>query len=256
MAIETIQASDDQWLQHLLGGVDMPGRKIRPSRYSITGYVSTTKAAHAQDAESSLEHDFMTLLEYDRRVERFIAQPFTISWKDEANKRRRYTPDTIVKYSYLAMEQSPSLRTTIFEVKPLAILRRDWAELRPKFKAAIGWARDYGCIFHIVTEREIRTPYLENVRFLLGYRSYLLDDRPGLVGERQHLIRETLARLRVTTPRKLLEEITSDMTLRAELIPWIWNLVNQKLVGVDLNKKLTMASPIWLPGHQPIDGEL
>lgn len=235
----------EPWLRDLIGDVDVPARKIRPSRYSVTGYVAATKAPGAQDAESSLEHDFLTLMEYDRRAERYLAQPFTIEWRDEAKQKRRYTPDVIVKYSFSAIQEDPHLRTTLFEVKPRAVLRRDWAELRPKLRAAVGWAKEHGCRFQIVTETEIRTPYLTNARFLLGYRSRFLRDDPILNGERQHLILETLYRLKQTTPRQLLEAITSDRTHQAELIPWIWNLVNQQLVGIDLTQPLTMASPIW-----------
>lgn len=235
----------EPWLRELIGEADVPARKIRPSRYSVTGYAATTKAPVSQDAESSLEHDFLTLLEYDGKVERYLAQPFTIEWWDQKNKRHRYTPDVVVKYSYFAMSDDPHLRTTIFEVKPRAVLKRDWDELKPKLRAAIGWAREHECRFHIVTEKEIRTPYLTNARFLLGYRSIYLRDNSALIGERQHLIRETLFKLQHTTPRKLLEAISLDVTFQAELIPWIWNLVNQRLVGVDLAQPLNMASPIW-----------
>lgn len=236
----------DAWLVALIGAAEVPARKIRPSRFSVTGYVATTKAPGSQDAESSLEHDFLTLLEYDRRVERYLAQPFTIAWRDTESRKRRYTPDTIVKYSYSALQEDPYLRTTIFEVKPRAVLRRDWSELRPKFRAAVGWAREYDCRFQIVTDVEIRTPYLTNVRFLLGYRSrFLQGDDPYLNGARQHLILETLYRLKRTTPRLLIEATTSDVTLRAELIPWLWNLINLKQVGVDLTLPLTMSAPIW-----------
>ena len=112
----------EPWLRQLIGEADMPARKIRPSRYSVTGYVPTTKGTKAQDAESSLEHDFLTLLEYDWRVERYVAQPFTIEWRDLTGTRRRYTPDVIVKYSFLAMREDSHLRTTVFEVKPRAVL--------------------------------------------------------------------------------------------------------------------------------------
>lgn len=235
----------DPWLRELIGGANVPARRIKPSRYSITGYVAATKAPGAQDAESSLEHDFLTLMEYDLRVERYLAQPFTIEWRDEAKRKRRYTPDVIVKYSFSAMQENPYLRTTLFEVKPQAILRREWAELRPKFRSAIGWAREHECRFRIVTEEAIRTPYLTNARFLLGYRSRFLRDDPILNGERQHLILTTLCRLKQTTPRQLLDAMTPDRMQQAELIPWIWNLVNQQLIGVDLTQPLTMASSIW-----------
>lgn len=243
--VDFCEAVLEPWLRALIGEADVPARRIKPSRYSVTGYVATTKAFGAQDAESSLEHDFLTLLEYDRRVERFLAQPFSIEWRDASRRKHRYTPDVIAKYSDVAMNDDPHLRTTLFEVKPRTILRRDWDELRPKFRASVGWAREHGCRFRIITEEEIRTPYLNNVRFLLGYRSRFLRDDPYLNGERQHLILETLSRLRRATPRQLLDAMTQDRTHQAELIPWIWNLVNQQMVGIDLTQPLSMSSPIW-----------
>lgn len=220
----------------------MPARKIRPSRYSVTGYAPTTKGAKAQDAESSLEHDFLTLLEYDQRVERYVAQPFTIEWRDSTGAKRRYTPDVIVKYSYFAMREDPYLRTTVFEVKPRAVLKADWLELKPKLRSAIGWAKEFGCRFHLVTETEIRTPYLANARFLLDYRSRHLADRSDLIAARQRLIARTLAELKMTTPKGLLDAMTSDLQQQAELVPWIWNLINQNFIGVDLLKPLTMGT--------------
>lgn len=240
-----MEAPIEPWLRELIGEVDVPARKIRPSRFSITGYVASTKAPSSQDAESSLEHDFLTLLEYDRRVERFLVQPFTLEWRDGSKRKRRYTPDVIVKYSFSAVREDPHLRTTLFEVKPRAILRRDWIELRPKFRSAIGWAREHDCRFRIVTEEEIRTPYLANVRFLLAYRSRFLPDDPLLVGARQQAIRETLLKLEKSTPKALLEAISADRTQQAELLPWLWNLINQQLIGIDLTRPLTMASSIW-----------
>lgn len=223
----------------------MPARKIRPSRYSVTGYVATTKAERSQDAESSLEHDFLKLLEYDRRVERFLAQPFTIRWTDAEGKRRRYTPDVIVKYSFSSTQDDPHLRTTVYEVKPTAVLAAEWRNLKPKFRAAIGWAKEYGCRFHLVTEKEIRTPYLTNVKFLLAYRSRYLQDRHDLVVTRQRAIRETLYKIQRSTPAELLNLITKERGLQAELIPWIWNLIVQELIGADLTQRLTMTSSIW-----------
>jgi len=235
----------ESWLRQLIGEVDMPARKIRPSRYSVTGYAPTTKGTKAQDAESSLEHDFLTLLEYDQRVERYVAQPFTIEWRDSTGAKRRYTPDVIVKYSYIAMREDLHLRTTLFEVKPRAVLKADWLELKPKWRSAIGWAKEFGCRFHLVTEKEIRTPYLANARFLLDYRSRNLSDRDDLIAARQHLIARTLAKLQMTTPKALLEAMSSNLQQQAELLPWVWNLINQEFIGVDLFKPLTMASPIW-----------
>lgn len=128
----------------------MAARKIGKSAYSVTGYVSTEKAAKIQRAESSLEQDFLTLLEYDWRVLRYATQPFKIHWKDGNGRPRRFTPDIAVAYHSLATEQDPSLRTTIFEVKHRAHLKARWAEEKPRLKAAFAWAKDYGCRFKVI----------------------------------------------------------------------------------------------------------
>jgi len=243
--MEPTLADDLSWLVELVGDSDMPGRTIRPSRYSVTGYISTTKAETSQPAESSLEQDFLTLLDADSRVERFLAQPFTIRWTDSAGKRQRYTPDVIVKYAYWARKEDPTLRTTIFEVKPRELLAEELKTRRPTFRSAIGWAGERSCLFHFVTEQEIRTPYLVNVKFLRGYESKQLHLDHELSEARQLLVRRTIYRLQRTTPRELLQTMSSNPQQQAVLLPYLWNLILCNAVGVNLKEKLTMSSPIW-----------
>jgi len=234
-----------EWFRQLVGDTDVPARKIRPNRFSITGYVSTTKSDVSQEAESSLEHDFLILLEFDKRVERFLAQPFTLNWEDDEHRSRRYTPDVIVKYARLAIRDNPYLRTTLFEVKPREILKQKWAEFKPVYRAAMSWARERDCQFHLVTEQEIRTDYLVNVKFLLNYRSQFLKGDPVACGATQAFLLEHLRRLGPSTPRQLLAAISSDVATQAKYVPWIWNLVLVDEIGIDLTKRLTMASLIW-----------
>lgn len=237
-------ASFPTWLNQLLEDELMPARIIRPSRYSITGYVPTRKGSKAQEAESLLEQDFLTLLEYDKTIDRYRSQPFTLRWKDASGKRRSYTPDVIARYSWLTPSGEHIRRVKLFEVKPEKVLREDWAELKPKFRAAIGWARDFGCVFHLVTEKSIRTPYLKNVQFLMSFRSSELGHDP-YAGKKQRLITKALVQLEHSTPRDLLTAVTQDRILQAELIPWMWNLLVMNYIGADLHQPLTMASPIW-----------
>ena len=95
------------------------------------------------------------------------------------------------------------------------------------------------------TEREIRTPYLKNMKFLGRYRNRFLPEEGDLIAYRQDLLLRTLAELGRTTPRKLLEAMSPDPWQQAELLPWLWNLTLQQLVGVDLSQQLTMESDIW-----------
>jgi hypothetical protein len=226
-----------------IGVFDMPARIIRPSHYSVTGWVASHKNATSQQSESTLEHDLLTILEFDPRVEKYGAQPITIRWIDKTGKSRRYTPDVMVKYSYLAKRDDPSLKTTLIEVKPQEVLSREWGKLRSRFAFATSWARAHDMRFKIMTDKKIRTPYLENARFLLRYRH--LPNNPSVSGHQQLLIRKTLFDLKEATPRDLLNRISESKAHQAELVPWIWQLINAELIGADLTQRLTMSSRIW-----------
>lgn len=244
LAMQVAVAPRRRWLPEQGSLFEGPARVIRPSRYSVTGRVATEKSDKSQDAESSLEHDFLLLLEYDWRVEKFASQPITLRWED-ATGRHRYTPDAVARYTDVAMREDPSLQLTLFEVKPREVLKRDWRELKPRFRAAIAWTREYDYRFRIVTEREIRTPFLDNVRFLMMFRGKRMTRNPGLTGEIQWRIRETLHGLKRSTPRELLNAITTVPHYQAEYVPWIWYLLNCGLIGCDLAKPLGMTSEIW-----------
>ncbi len=223
----------------------MPARKIGPSSYSNTGYIPSSKGPRIQRAESMLEQEFLTLLDYDSRVEGFQSQPFTIRWKDSKGRWRDYTPDVVVTYTTAAMAADRSLKTTVVELKLRAELKVKWEELRPKLRAGVSWAKLYGCRFSIVTDKEVRTPYLVNVQHLTHYRSIRLGEHPK-AGRFQRKLLGALQEVQIDTPRGLLTRLSSDPVDQGELLPWLWNLVTQNLIGVDLTLPLTMASPIWL----------
>lgn len=235
----------EAWFRELVGDIDMPARKIGRSRFYMRGNVASEKGLASQEAESSLEHDFLTLLEFDKKVHRYLAQPFTIEWKDSTGSMKKYTPDVLVKYAPFVDIKEPWLKTTIFEVKPIEILRRDWEELRPKYKAATGWAKEFGCIFRIVTEKEIRTPYLTNARFLKRYRQEDIEEDTELFKARYCHARDMMKKLKYSTPRELMLAMASYEDLQAEMIPYIWYLMLEGDIGADLTKPLNMNTPIY-----------
>lgn len=226
----------------------MPARKIGTSRFYMRGTVASKKGLKAQDAESSLEQDFFTLLEFDRYVHRYIAQPFSIEWKDSSGKRRKYTPDVIVRYKDISSIFKPWLKTTIFEVKPHAILMRDWDESREKYKNATAWAREFGCIFRFITEKDIRTPYLDNARFLMRYKDWRnIEEDYALFHQRTLYTRTTIKEVQYSTPRKLMQIMADHEDLQAEMIPYIWFGVCVGFIKVDLSLPLNMNTPIaWV----------
>lgn len=224
------------WNGELWETLGAPVRSIGPSKTSVTGRVVTDKNTRPQPAESSLEQDFLTLLEANADVLRYSVQPLTLQWINDQGRRREYTPDVLVEY------RSRPLR--LFEVKPRAVLRRDWDQLRPRFRQAMAVARANGWHFKIVTDEEIRTPYLANARFLLRFRRRRLDPDfiQGLQPQRR--VRLGLARLGWTTPRDALEAFSGDRTEQSKLLPWLWNALLEGFIETDLERPLTMASRI------------
>ncbi len=210
----------------------MPVRKIPKNYRSVTGIAAHTKAEGPAAYESTLERDFITLLEFSPEVDAFEVQPVTFEWRDATGRLRRYTPDTLVMFGQPC---SPWL----CEVKYRADLAKDWQELRPKFKAAISFAKVQGWRFRIITEQEVRTPKLENARFLLRYRNAIPD------ADLMQLVDDGLQEMRETTPAGLMQAIHRDEWNQARLIPVLWYMVATFQVGIDLEQPLNMNSPIW-----------
>jgi len=153
----------------------MVARSIPKSYRNVTGRFASVKNRNPIGFESTLEKDFFLLLEFDRRVESFEEQPVTIPYHNPEGQLCRYTPDVLVRYRPVLTGQ-PGGPPALCEVKYRSDLREHGAEYRPKFTAARRYARDRGWRFRVVTEREIRTPRLRNIRFLLRYRPMRVDD--------------------------------------------------------------------------------
>jgi hypothetical protein len=209
--------------------------RIIPKNYrNVTGIAASPKAGGAAQFESTLERDFLSLLEFSPEVKSFDPQPVKIEWIAANGYRRSYTPDVFVEFI-----ESTGKQPWLCEVKYRSELQEKWAEFRPKFKAAFHFAKEQGWRFKIVTEREIRTPHLANARFLTSYRRTIPD-----AGVMQDILGH-LNKIHEATPRDLLEAIRTDATGQAQLISVLWHLVATFQIGVDFHKPLTMKSRIW-----------
>jgi hypothetical protein len=217
----------------------MPVRRIRISGVAVTGIVPAQKAQGAAWYESTLEGDLLTLLEFHPEVVSFEAQPVSVPWVDSEGKNRSYTPDVLV----LQVAADGRSRTLLYEVKPKEVLWRDWRELRPKFAAAMHFARSRGWIFKLATEDRIRTPMLASVRFLLPFRRYVDGDLPGrdaLMAALHHLGRASVDALLARTFTKESE--------RLEALRTVWTLVSTRVLGCDISKPISMETNVWLRG--------
>lgn len=213
----------------------MPVRKVPKSYRNVTGIAAHRKAVGQAMFESPLERDFLILLEFDPTLDDFEVQPVRIDWIDPVGKARHYTPDVLATFNVNGHRNK-----ILYEVKCRDELRQDWNELRPKFRAAVYFARSHRWRFKIMTEVEIRTPYLESARFLLPFV------RSGPV-EAAHmdLLDEALKTLKQSTPSELLGSVFKDEWNQARLLPSLWYLVGSRQIGIDLESKITMSSPIW-----------
>ena len=209
-----------------------PVREIGVSTRGVTGSVPSFGRY-----ESSLERDLMEILRFDPHVERFTPQPLTIEYLDRDGRTRNYTPDGLIHFK---ADSGSHQVPVLFEVKHREDFRKDWKILLPKFRAAKAYCLVQGWRFEVFTEREIRTPYLENVKFLWPY----VERVPS--PELRSQILQTLSDLDEADPDLLLCALCHDAGNRARLIPSLWHLVAVGAIGCDLNVRLTMRSLIWL----------
>lgn len=214
----------------------MPVREIKANTRSITG----RHGVSGQQFESSLERDLLDLLAFDPRVERCEAQPLTIRYPGPFGDLLSYTPDFLVWFRK-DLSSSSCIPPLLIEVKYREEYRSRFHELRCRFRHAYRFARERGWRFRVFTEREIRTPYLENARFLRPFRDANEDPvRTARLGA-------AIGKLGATTPKALIELIGGSDLERAQNLSSLWKLTAEFRVLVDLKKEVTMHSLVWLP---------
>jgi hypothetical protein len=129
----------------------------------------------------------------------------------------------------------------LYEVKYTWDLKERWRQLRPRFKAALKFAKYRGWGFKILTERDIRSDYLFNAKFLLPYLRH-----PEAKG--WAVVADVVRRLGKTTPRQIIETIASDRWVQAEYLTHVWTLVARRDIRCDLFSKISMNTTVWLDG--------
>ncbi len=217
----------------------MPVRRVPKNYRSLTGFVANSRTQSMTAFESSLERDFLLLLDFDPEVEFYEEQPVKITYPDAKGRRRTYTPDVLVRYRIDPLQvRHPQI--LLCEVKYRDDLRQHWTDYRPKFRAAQRYARQQGWRFRVVTERHVRTPYLDNVKFLRSYQAMSIN-----AAYRTRIL-NVLLELEETDPASLLPALSQDRWQQAQILPMLWQLIAIRQIGADLSQPLTMQSRIWL----------
>lgn len=213
----------------------MSARKIPKNYRNVTGIAANIKADGGAPFESTLERDFLYLLEFSTEVAKVTVQPVKIKWVDVNGRNRSYVPDMLVEYM-----NDTNLKPVLFEVKYRSDIAKNWDKLKPKFKMGISYAREQGWRFKIVSEKEIHTTELENARFLVPFI------RRGCPSKADSdLIIAAADKLQTFTPKELLRSLADGEWEQARLLPTVWFLVGELQIGCDLSKKLTMVSKLW-----------
>ena len=215
----------------------MPVRKIGTNYRSLTGQIVRYDGV-SNEFESSLERDFLELQRFDRDVISVEEQPITIQYTDSSGRKRTYTPDFLVRYGP-STDGNSKAWVCLYEIKFREDLKKDWFAFRARFKAALHYARQQGWRFQILTEVEIRTPYLWNARFLRQY-----DGVEWASPEAEWLLYR-LRELREADAATLLASVKEVNWNRAELLPFLWRMIAVRRIGADLTRPLTMQSPLW-----------
>jgi hypothetical protein len=207
----------------------MAVRKIGINCRSMTG----RDGYSGQQFESTLERDLLDLLAFDLSVERYETQPVRLYYDAGNGQTLPYTPDALIIY-----RPDAHLYNLLVEVKFREEYRARFSELKRRFRAAQQHAREQGWRFCVLTEREIRTPYLDNARFLRPYREHASDP------DREHRLLERVRSLKETTPTELLQVFEADALERARYLAVLWKLVSEFRIRANLAEKITMRSQL------------
>lgn len=216
----------------------MPVRIIKPNYRNITAAVASSKTNRSVMAESSLERDFLIMLDFDVNVKYFEEQPVRLEFAEKDGYQRSYTPDFYVEYRTDILP-AKRMKPLLCEIKYRSDLFAAWHLLKPKFKAARAFAKANGWEFRIFTEVEIRCPFLENAKFLRPYLKYETN------WEHYKILTELLRDLVQASPAQLMLAYSEDKWKQAEILTSLWHLVGKRIISTDLSIPLTMESALW-----------
>lgn len=206
-------------------------RNIPISKMGLTGGISSVKENRMVEFESSLERDFIQIIEFDSKVFFYCEQPIKIYYKQDEISHY-YTPDFYIEYFNGEKE--------IIEIKYEEDLRINKLIYDYKFRMADEFCELNGISFKILTEKDIRNFTLFNARFLLNYKI----PKFGLVQYDRGIIYEILDKHDELTVRDLISKTSLDKYRQAEMLYLLWYMVANYWVKIDLSQKISMDSII------------
>ncbi|HEY1728271.1 MAG TPA: TnsA endonuclease N-terminal domain-containing protein [Candidatus Baltobacteraceae bacterium] len=182
--------------------------------------------------ESKLERDVTVWLDSLSWVKSVAAQPLELGYEGPGGDWHRGYPDFLIEFH----DAPPVLCDVMYR----SGLRERWPKYKARLRAALAAARSRGWRYCILTDREIHTPYLGNVKFLSRYlnREVPHEDRvaiyAGLNG----------AAAMINT---IIASFPADA--RPRILQSLWALLAQGELSVNLQIDLTMQTLIERTTH-------
>ncbi|SIT13176.1 TnsA endonuclease N terminal [Chryseobacterium gambrini] len=208
-------------------------RQIGLSNLSLTGNIYSAKGNEIVNFESSLERDYIHLLEYDTKVYKYYEQPLKIYY----GNNQYYVPDFFVQY------HSKDVKSELIEIKYVNDLVENKEKYKLKFEAAQAFCSDNGLKFNIVTEEQIRQGHrLQNAKFLLGYRSPKVGFDDGLMTVLERVIENH----KIVSIQETLDLAITCEEKKAELLYVLLHMLSKRYINFDETTKLTMDTLIFL----------
>ncbi len=210
-------------------------RKVQHHGNNIIGNFAGLKA-ESVPYESTIEKDFMYVLEYDAHVLTYESQPLFILGTTDDGMPHVYTPDfqVILTTGRLIAECKPAKEVGSDDTKRQCTLGRQWAA-----------SHDHR--FLLVTDEDLRTGHrLNNLKILWKYSRFPV---PPAVTKR--CIVALTAHPEGISFLALASELAAGTTAPLAQSPTLYALLFQHVLVTDLTQPLGPASLLFLPTHPP-----
>lgn len=210
------------------------GRVQRPvGALSPTASTESRRAA----AQEALERDLYSFFEFDPATALILNGTVEVPYDDERGMTRIHTPALLIHFHPLPNSSDLPL-SLMADICPQIKLRNPTARARKQAAACDDFASARGWRYRIFGDSEIRTTASRNHRFLLPYARWVPDT------ELKQVILTRLDSLEPVTIHELVSAIHRDKWTRAGLLPFVWGLVANGDIFVDMSEPLTANSRI------------
>lgn len=183
--------------------------------------------------ESSLEADFMYLLEFNPDVKFYYERPLIIRYK-EGRSTKEYLPNFLVDYHNGNKE--------LVELKFSSDLALNQRKYQNRFESAQNFCKENNLCFKILSETNIHTARLFNAKFLSYYQKSTIHINDVDVDYLILLVK----RYKKIAVKELLPIASKDEYRQAELLYVLWYAIAHYLIHYDEDQRLSMETTLSL----------